>query len=191
MSDFTSGPEHVVYDLIEFKITGKPQEIEFRSTSNHVPLRMHLTFGLDGTALNFEAESSFLGHDILEVQKFFRTLRILRAGGKLELFDLKRQKSIGPFPIELTSANQEREAFEELTDQFAEVARAFGQRLIAPAIINKKDLETLAFLLEVSCRGEIVGAMAQDLTAKLVRREEPPDSVLGPLVGEFTDWPRK
>ncbi len=182
---FTSGPEHIVYDLIEFKISGKPQEIEFTSTSSHVPFHMHLTFELDGAALNFEAESSFLGHNILEIEKFFKTLRILRAGGKLELFDLKRQKSIGPFPIELTSVSEEREVFEELTGQLAEIARAFGQRLIAPEIVSKKDLETLAFLLEVSRHGEIVGGTATDLTAKLVRREESPDSVLGPLAGEF------
>jgi hypothetical protein len=182
---FMSGPERVVYDLIEFDISGKPQEIELRSTSKHVPFHMQLSFGLDGTALNFEAQTSFLGHDILEVQRLFKALRMLRAGGKLELFDLKRQQLIGPFPIELTSVSEEREVFEELTDQLAEVARAFGQRLIAPDIINKKDLETLAFLLEVSRCGEIVGGAVQDLTAKLVRREEPPDTVLGPLAGEF------
>jgi hypothetical protein len=182
---FMCGPDRIVYDLIEFDITGKPQEVEFKSASEHVPFHMHLNFGLDGAARNFDAETSFLGHDILEVQKFFNALKILRAGGKLELFDLKRQQQIGPFPIELTSVSEEREVFEELTDQLAEVARAFGQRLIAPDVINKKDLEILAFLLEVSRRGEIVGATVQDLAAKLVRREEPPDSVLGPLAGEF------
>lgn len=189
---FVTGNQRVVYDLIEFDITGrqldiggKQRVVELSSTSKHVPFHMHLEFGLDGGGCDFEMGTRFLGHDILDVQKFFEALRVLRAGGELELFDLKGGKLLGPIRVELTSLGKEREQFEQLTDHLAEVARAFGTRLIAPDIISKKDLEALALLLEVCRHGEITGGTVKNLTAKLVRREGPTDAILGPLAGEF------
>jgi hypothetical protein len=112
-----------VYDAIEFDVTGKQREVEFNSTSKHVPFQMQFNFGLDRTASNFEVATRFSGYDILAVQKFFRAFRILRAGGELELFDLKRQQSLGQMRIELSPVNEEREQFEELTDRLLKSRR--------------------------------------------------------------------
>jgi hypothetical protein len=189
---FGTGPERVVYDLIEFDITGrqldldgKRRVVELSSTSRHVPFQILLKFELDGGTSDFEVKTRIRGHDILDVQKFFESMRALRTGGELELFDLRRGKSLGPIRIDLTPPSKEREQFEELTDRLVEVSKAFGMQFIAPDIINKKDLETLAFLLEVCRHGEITGGTVNNITAKLVRREGPTDVVLGPLAGEF------
>jgi hypothetical protein len=189
---FISATERVVYDLIEFEIAGKQfgisgeqRVVELSSTSTHVPFQMQLKFGLDDAAYSFEVETRFSGHDILDVQKIFRALRMLKAGATLELFDLKQQRTVGPINVELTSISEGRDEFERLTDQLAEVSLAFGQKLVAPDIIDKKDLETLAFLIEVCRHGELKGGSVENLAAKLVRSAEPSDVALGPLAGEF------
>ena len=183
---FLSGNDHVVYDLIEFDVTRKQRELHFASVSEHIPFQMLLSVRLDGTASNFEVTSRFYGYDILEVQKFFKAFRLIKVGGELSLFDLKTQKAMGPMPVELTSTTEDPGELERLTDQFAEVATSFGQRLRTPEVINEKDLETLALLLEVSRRGEITGATVENLKANLVRCEGSTDRVFELLKGDFT-----
>jgi hypothetical protein len=189
---FGSGVERVVYDLIEFDATARQLDmagnglvVELTSASQHVPFQVHLVLGLDGTGCGFEMGTRFSGCDILEAQKFFRAMRALAASGELDLFELKTGKSIGPIHVEFTSVSEDREPFEKLTDDLAEVAKAFGQQLIAPDVINKEDIEMLPFLLEVCRRGEVVGGQAGNVTARLVRKEEPPEAALAPISGEF------
>jgi hypothetical protein len=92
---------------------------------------------------------------------------------------------LGPITVELTSISENRESLEQVTDALAEVSRAFGQKLMAPEVIDKKDLDVLSFLLQVSRTGEVMGATVHNLTASLVRREEPPDAVLAPVAGDI------
>jgi hypothetical protein len=183
---FMRNQDRVVYDLVEFELAQKLQGVEFSSTSDHIPFRMWLRLGADDGGNNFDMESRFLGRDIFEIQKFFKALRMLRAGGEVELFDLKKQTTVGPLSVEMGSPVEYLDEFEQLTDYLAEVARAFGQSLVAPEVIEKQELEALAFLLEVARRGEITGGTVENLTAKLVRGDGPVDQILASLGGELT-----
>ena len=191
---FVNRTGQIVYDLIEFDITAKQlgvqggrRVLELISTSKHIPFQIDLSLDLEGgNSSNFVVTTRFAGHDILEVQKFFRAMKVIRPAGDLELYDLKQSKALGVIHLALDPISEERKAFEGLTDKLAEISTAFGQRLIAPEVIDNEDLRTLAFLLEVSRQGEIAGGTVTNLTAKLVKGAHPAEAIFGPLSGEFT-----
>jgi len=189
---FESRVKKVVYDLIEFDVTGKQfgengehREAEMSSTSSHIPFHMNVKLVMDDATASFNLETKFRGHDILEIEKCLDALAALKDGGTIELYDLKQGKSLGAVASQLNTLSEKDGQFEQITRDLAEVARAYGVKFIAPEVIRKKDLDTLAFLLEVCRTGELQGGTVQNLRATLVRRDEPVESVFGPISGEF------
>lgn len=189
---FEKDDDRIVYDLIEFDMTGRhfgvdgmQKVVELASTSTHVPFRMNLSFSLDDLSASFELRTGFSGYDVLDVEKCLNAIRVLKSGGSVDLFDLKRGKSIGAVNAQVSSLGDSEGDFERITHDLAEISKAFGQRFIAPDVITKRDLETLAFLLEVCRRGEIAGGTVENFTGSLVRDERPLGAVLERLADEF------
>lgn len=189
---FENTGRKVIYDLIEFDIAakefgddGRHHAVEFTSTSSHVPFDVSMKFSLDDLTASFTLETKFRGRDILEVEKCLDGLAALKDSGGIELFDLRRGQSLGAVKAELNTFCSDGWKFEQIARDLAEVARAFSVQFTAPDVISKTDLDTMALLLEVCRNGEILGGTVNDLTAKLVRRDEPLESILGPISGEF------
>ncbi len=189
---FENSTRKVVYDLIEFDVTarqfgenGEHREVEMISTSTHVPFHMNVKYVMDDATASFSLETKFLGHDILEVGKCLDALAILKSDGGIGLFDLKQGKSFPAIVGQLNTLGEGGGQFEQITRNLAEVARALGVQFIAPEVIGRKDLETMAFLLEVCRTGEIQGGTVQTLSATLVRRDQPAESIFSPISGEF------
>ncbi|HUB02254.1 MAG TPA: hypothetical protein VL983_06195 [Terriglobales bacterium] len=189
---FENRPKKVVYDLIEFDVTakqlganGEDREFRLTSTSSHVPFHLNMTLGTDAGTASFNLKTDFLGHDILEIEKCLDAIALLKDSGTIELFDLKQGKSVCAMGAQINTLGESGGQFEQITRDLAELARAFGVRFIAPEMITRKDQDSMALLLEICRTGEIQGGTVTNLTATLVRRDEPAESVLRPISGEF------
>jgi hypothetical protein len=168
---FVLGERRQEFSYLESEVV-RPGREEFvvRSSAPVMPLRLTLAFNLVGGISSFNAEFSYVGHEIRNIYKAHEAVSLLKTGGKLEIVDLESDRLLCVMGgVHDISAPTEADLYlDSLIPALYEVALGFNDTITWTADRTRDDSIHIQLLQQV-VRNGTVSIPADTITISLCR----------------------